>query len=181
LDILYESYAAQQFQEPPRPEIKALESLLQQVDHKMLNLFLAYWLSPHKQLPKALERSDEAAYRQFGEIALKLKLLKPLNLLVPGRGDAFLDLYLASRVDDLVDLTEALIEVEETACLARLTGYVSELSGKELKKLAKLIEAESDTPESFHLAIERAITALPQKKGIKAVLRAVWPRSSDKE
>ena len=136
LDVLYESYAVRNFAEPPRQEIKDLEELLQKVDHRMLNLFLAYWASPRKQLPKVLERSDEADYRQFGEIALKLELLKPLSLLVPGRGETFLDLYLAHRVDDLVDLTEVLIEAEEIACLSRLVDYVSKLSGKELKKLS---------------------------------------------
>ena len=153
---------------------------MQQVDHGMLTLFSAYWASPRKQLPKALERADEADYRQFGDIALKLKLLKPLSLLVPGRGDTFLDLYFAYRVDDLVDLTEALIEAEEIACLSRLADYVSKLSGKELKKLSKLIEEEADTPESFCSAVERAIAALPQNKGVKGVLRAIWRRSPEK-
>lgn len=181
LDVLYESYAARNFEEPPRQETKDLEELLQKVNHPLLNLFLAYWISPRKQLPKALERADEADYGQFGQIALKLNLLKPLHLLVPGRGDAFLDLYLASDVDDLVDLTERLLEVEETACLSRLAGYVSTLSGKELKKLSRLIEEQAGVPESFRLAVERAIAALPQKKGIKGMLGAIWPREADKK
>jgi hypothetical protein len=181
LDVLYESYAARNFEEPPRQEIKDLEELLQKVDHPLLNLFLAYWISPRKQLPRALERADEADYRQFGQIVLKLDLLKPLNLLVPGRGDAFLDLYLASGVKDLVDLVETLLDVEETACLSRLTGYVSALSGKELKELSKLIEEQTEVPESFRLAVERAIAALPQKKGIKGVLGAIWRRPANEK
>jgi hypothetical protein len=181
LDVLYESYAARNFKEPPRQEIKDLEELLQKVDHPLLNLFLAYWISPRKRLPKTLERADEADYDQFCQIVLKLDLLKPLNLLVPGRGDAFLDLYLASGMDNLVDLTERLLEVEETACLSRLVSYVSALSGKELKKLSRLIEEQADVPESFRLAVERAIAALPQKKGVKGVLGAVWRRQADKK
>jgi hypothetical protein len=181
LDVLYESYAARNFEEPPRQEIKDLEELLQKVDHPLLNLFLAYWISPRKQLPKMLERAEEADYGQFGRIVLKLGLLKPLNLLVPGRGDAFLDLYLTSGMDNLVDLTERLLEVKETACLSRLSSYVSPLSGKELKKLSRLIEEQAGAPESFRLAVERAIAALPPKKGIKGVLGAMWHREADKK
>jgi hypothetical protein len=179
LDVLYESYAAQKFAEPPRPEVKALETLLQQAHHPMLSLFVAYWLSPRKQLPKALTRADETDYRQFGALAMKLDLVKPLKLLVPGRGDAFLDLYLTAGVD-MVELSKTLIEVEETACMVRLANYVSNLPGKKLKKLAKLIEEESKIPEAFHTAVEQAIAALPQNGGIKGVLRAIMRRPPKK-
>ncbi len=142
----------------------------------MLRLFLAYWTSPRRQLPKALEQSKEAEYRQFGEIALRLKLVKPFKLLLSGRGEAFLDLYLASGLDDLLELTEELIQAGETTCLSRLTGYVSSLPGKELKKLARLIDKQPGIPKPFQTAVEQAIAALPPKKGLKGALRAVWRR-----
>ncbi len=181
LDILYDSYAAQQFREPPREEVKALAALLAQTDHVMLRLFWAYWSNPRKLLPRQLELVDEATYRQFGTIALRLKLVEPFNLLRPGRAETFLDLYLASGGDDLPELVEALIEVKETACLARLTSYVPKLSEKELKKLAGLIDKQPNIPEPFQVALEQAIAALPPKKGVKGVLRAVWRRLPGRE
>ncbi len=182
LEILYKTYAAQQFEEPPRAELKALKSILEEVDHKLLRLFLAYWASPRRQLPKALKRSNEAEYRQFGEIALRLKLVKPFKLLLPGRGEAFIDLYLASSdLDDLLELTEALIDAGETTCLSRLTGYVSSLPGKELRKLGKLIDKQSGIPKSFQAAVEQALAALPPQKGVKGMLRAVWRRLPGRE
>ncbi|MBN1993205.1 MAG: hypothetical protein JW953_10915 [Anaerolineae bacterium] len=180
LEILYESYAAQEFAEPPRPEIKALAQLLQHTHHGLLNLFLIYWSSPRKQLPKALERADEADYRRFGEIALNLKLLKPLHLLAPGRGNVFLDLYLASGENDWVDLVEALLENGEAACLSRLTNRVGQLPAKDLKKLAGLIDNYPDPPELFRRAVEQTLIALPRQKGIKGMLQTMWGRGEDK-
>jgi hypothetical protein len=175
-DSLYAGYAAQDFEEPPREEVKALESLFEQVDYPLLRLFWAYWHSPRKGLPRELERVDGGTYRQFGEIALRLELVEPLRLLVPKRGEAFLDLYLAPDVEDLVGLVEALMEVEETACLSRLAGYVPSLSAKDLKKLARLIEKQPDTSESLQLAVEEAMAVPPPEKGIKGVLRRVRRR-----
>ncbi|MBN1220345.1 MAG: hypothetical protein JXM69_15555 [Anaerolineae bacterium] len=176
LDILYQSYAAEKFKEPPGREVKALADLLQTAHHPLLNLFVAYWRSPHKQLPRALERADEADYRRFGGIGLELKLLKPLDLLVPGRGDAFLDLYPATNENDIVELVKTLLEIKEPACLVRLADQVAKLSGKNLKKLAKLIDDQPDIPESFCQAAEQALAAQPQKKSVREKLRSIWQR-----
>jgi hypothetical protein len=170
-DGLYASYAARNFEEPSQEEVKALGSILGKVDHQLLRLFWASWHDPHKQLPKELERVGEAEYRQFAEIALRLESLDPFSLLIPGHGDAFLDLYLASGVDDLVDLVKALIKVEETACLSRLADYVPKLSRKDLKQLARLIARQADTPEPFRSAVEAASAASPPSKGVRRMLQ----------
>jgi hypothetical protein len=178
-EALYESYAAHKFNKPPKDEIKALESFLKQFDHKLLSLFWAYWDHPRKTLPKELKQANEATYRQFGKIALDLELLKPVDLLIPGYGRAFLDLYLATTPDNLVDLVEALIEVEETDSLPRLIDYLPTLSGQELRQLNKLIDEEENIkniPEPFHQAVYQALTAQPQDRGIKGTLRKMWRR-----
>jgi hypothetical protein len=142
----------------------------------MLDLFVAYWHSPDKQLPKALAQASEADYRRFGEITLDLGLLKPLSLLVPGHGDIFLDLYPARDREDMMGLVERLIEIKETACLSRVADRVGQLSGKELKKVARLIEEEPKIPEPFRLAVEQAMAARPPKRGIKDALQSIWHR-----
>jgi hypothetical protein len=176
LNALYESYEAEQFKTPARSELKALEPLLEQADHKLLRLFLAYWQNERKQLSEILKWAEEADYRRFGELALKFELIKPFNLLMPGRGDQFLDLYLNRHVDNLLDLAEALIQANETACLSRLNSYVSHLERRELNKLNKLIEDQADTPQQFRQAVAKAIAALPEEGGVKGMLKAVWRR-----
>lgn len=176
LDLLYESYAAEKFKEPAREEIKGLNGLLEHSEHELLRLGLAYWRNPKKELPAALDRASEAAYRQFGAAILPLNLVEPLSLLRRGRGPAFLDLYLPNREVDLVELSTALVEAEEASSLDRLTGYVSKLEGKELKHLAKLIDDQPEIPAAFVTAVEQAVAAQPPEEGLKGLLRAVWRR-----
>jgi len=176
LDILYESYAAEDFKEPPKQEIKALDPLLEKNDHKMLHLFLAYWASPRNELPKALKWAEEGDYHRFGEIALRLNLVEPFRLLIPGRGDAFLDIYLASNRIEVPELVDALMEAEEFDCVSRLTNYVPKLSPKELKKLHKLIDDQAEIPQPFQQAVAKAIAALPPETGLKAKLKSLFGR-----
>jgi hypothetical protein len=176
MDRLYESYAADKFEKPPRGEVKALEDLLKKADHGLLRLVWAYWSDARKQLPGELERASEAEYRRFADSALRLELVEPFDLLVPGRGDAFLDLYLPGGIHDIIGLVEALIHARETACLARLANAVPKLAGGDLDKLAHIVDKQRDVPESFRRAVEEASAASPPEGGVRRLLRAVWRR-----
>lgn len=176
LEVLYSSYQAEEFKEPSKQEVKAMEALLERADHPILRLVLAYWDNPRKQLPKALERAEEGDYRKFVTHALQWELIDPLALVVPGRGDAFLDLYLTPTLDDLPDLVESLIEINGFSSLERLTLHVPKQSRKNLKKLQKLIDDQAEVPESFRQAVLRAIKALPPEGGIKGALKSVWKK-----
>lgn len=179
LEALLTSYAIESFKQPAGAELKALETLVDQSEPPLLRLFLAYWRNPQRHLPQALEQADEATYRQFAEIALRLELVKPASLLRPGRVDAFLDMYLAGQVEDWVDLAEALLEIKEPAALSRLTGLVRSLPPKELKRLAQLVKGRASIPDSFQAAVQEAVAALPAESGLKERLQAVWRRISD--
>ncbi len=176
LAALYDSYQAQSFAEPPPAELKALEQLLETTPQPLLALFVAYWRSPRRRLPAALEAADDETYRQFGQIALNLELVEPMRLLRPGRGAMFLDLYLASEGKEWSDLVAALIEAGEARHLGRLSGRVGIWSGRELTRVAKLIDDQAAVPESFKDAVEQAIAALPPKRNIRALIRAAWRR-----
>jgi hypothetical protein len=180
LERLYESYAAQGFDRPSRSELKALTAVLEQSEHRLLGLLVTHWTESGKQLARALRRLDEETYRQFGQVALQHRLTKPLNLLVPGHGNNFLDLYLSDVCEDLAELTEALIQVEETACLARLSDKLAPLSHKELAKIAKLIEDRADVPAAFREAVVEARAALPPQRSLKGMLKAILPGQSGK-
>jgi hypothetical protein len=180
LETLHASFAAASFKEPPSAELEALEMVLDQSEQPLLRLFLAYWRSPQHHLLQALEQTDEVTYRQFGETALRLKLVKPPTLLRPGRINAFLDLYLAGQVEDLADVAEALLEIEGPEALARLTGSVQTLPPQELKRLAQLVNSRSNIPESFQVAVQEAMAVLPTESGLKGHLQAAWRRISGK-
>jgi hypothetical protein len=173
VEVLYDSYDAQNFVEPSRDELKALDQLLKKTDHPMLRLFYAYWSSRRKQFPRELEQLSEADYRRFSEIALRRHLVAPLSLVGPGRGQAFLDIYLPLERPDLLELTEALIEAEETNSLSRLAPEVRKLPDKPLRKLAKLVDKHTDIPRPFRQAVDEAIAALPEQTGFKRLIGAV--------
>jgi hypothetical protein len=151
--------------------------LLEQVEQPDLRLFLAYWRSRHEQLPRELMRAGDDLYRRFCRTALELKLVRPLELLAPGKENAFLDLYLAvGGGDDIVDLAKKLLEIKEPACLVRLEDSVPRLSRKALRKLEKLASKYPETPVSFRRAVEKALAARPRKRGIAGLLQEVWER-----
>lgn len=181
LNALYDSYAETAFKEPPGDELKALEKVLADTEHPLLPLFLAYWRNPRQRLPQALEQADEAAYRQFAETALTLKLLDPLNLLSRGKEDIFLELYLATGAENMAELAEALLELDAPATLAHLNDYVAKLPAKELKRLADLVEDRTDIPDSFQAALKKAIAALPPERSLTDKLQALWQRVSRRE
>lgn len=176
LEVLYRSYGAQNFREPARQEIKAMETLLEKANHNMLRLFLAYWDNPRKHLPRALQLANEADYRQFVQLAFQHQLVDPLLLVAPGKGDAFLDLYPAQKSDTLPELAEALLEAGEAACLERLSRQVFGQPRKALNKLRRLIESQPGIPEPFQQAVTQAIAKLPPEGGLKGMLRSVFDK-----
>ncbi len=175
VNILYDSYAAENFKEPSRQEVKAVEKLLEQVNHTMLRLFVAYWVNPRKELPKALKWADQSDYHQFGKTALELRLVKPLNLYIEGRVDDFLAVYLPFGVDDLPELAETLMAEGEFDSLPRLNAQISKASRKDLNKLARLVaEFDEQTPATFGQAVDQAIAALPPEQGLAGKIKSVW-------
>ncbi len=174
VEILYDSYAAENFTEPSKGEIKAVDKLLEQVTHPMFYLFVAYWNNPKKELPKALNRAETADYRHFVETALKLKLVKPFTMLLPTRTDDFLDIYLAQPGPNITDLAEELIELEQFDHLSQLNSFLSNLSRKEINKLARLAVKQEEIPESFQTAVDQAIAALPPEKGLMGKIKSLW-------
>lgn len=173
---LYESYAADHFAAPPVNEVKALESLLAEAPHALLSLFVALWVSPRRQLLEALQTATEADYRHFVETVFTLRLIDPLKLLVSGRSQPFLDIYLKSNEVVWPDLAETLVAVGETAGLSRLAKQAATLSRRELQVWAAVAETTPEVPADFREAVEQAVVALPPEGGLKGLLKAAWRR-----
>jgi hypothetical protein len=173
---LYESYAADHFAAPPTDELKALPALLAETPHGLLSLFVALWVSPRRQLPAALQTAAEADYRHFVETVLPLGLIDPLKLLVSGRGQPFLDIYLKSNEVEWPDLAETLVAVGETTGLSRLAKRATALSRRELQAWAAVAGTAPEVPADFREAVTQALAALPPEGGLKGLLKAAWRR-----
>ena len=168
--------------------------LLQQNNHQGLDLLLAYW-SDRKELQHALEQLNEEMYRQFVRKifqcyttnrlillipkavreTLHFETATPLALLVPGKGCAFVEVYLETyppEERDWTGLVGALLETEEAHCLSQVVPDMRGLKAKELRALEKIVRKEIDLPEPFRQAVLQATAALPhQEHGLKEVFR----------
>jgi len=176
LDVLYRVYTTLGFQAPQRAELQALGTVLQRTAHRALGLLHACWTGQHQILRQRLEELSEEDYRQFVQTALHYDIGEPLTCLIPGRGDVFLDLYLAfnaNRDQDLIAVVQAVLATGEASHLSRLIPYIPEQSARTLRTIAKILSRRADIPESFRWAVHNAITALPPEKGWRGLLRAL--------
>lgn len=168
LGALYQAYASQSFRAPQTLEVQALEAVLRDGDHPDLRLLHACWTGQREQLREELSHLDTERYRRCVETAIRFRLTEPLSLLIAGRGELFLDLYLASHGyvgGNLVALVRALISSGEAACLTRLAPHLSHFSHGELRTLKKMIHQWPEIPESFLEAVTEAAAALPPEEG----------------
>jgi hypothetical protein len=174
LEALYEAYTARRLRAPEREETQALGALLRQADHHPLRLVYLCWTDQRTQLHQALEQLPQSDYRTFLQTALRFRFIDPLLLLVPGKGDLFLALYLqpgTGGVENLGALVRALTGAGEFASLAQLSPYITGRSGNELRSLQKFIEKTPGVPESFRQTVDEAVTATPPPQGMRDRLR----------
>ena len=173
-ETLYRAYESQGFHAPPQEEIGAIDWLLQRADHVFLRLLRICWMDQRNALRVELQLLGEDEYRRFVQTALRFDLVGPWALPVSGRGDAFLDQYLAldgPPERDLVALVQALLEIGEASCLSRLIPYVQAQPEQALRALAKTIARQPVVPEPFRRAVDEAVAALPPRRtGLWAAL-----------
>lgn len=166
-ETLYRAYESQGFHAPPQEEIQAIDWLLQRADHVSLRLLHICWTDQRNALRIELQLLSEDEYRRFVQTALRFDLVGPWALPVPGRGDAFLDQYLAPDDPpecDLVALVRSLLEVGEVVCLSRLTSYIQAQPEQELRALAKIVAGQPGIPDPFRRAVDEAVAALPPRR-----------------
>ncbi|MBM3239017.1 hypothetical protein FJZ31_22215 [Candidatus Poribacteria bacterium] len=176
LDVLNAVYVAQNYRSPQRKEVEALGTLLQQADHPTLRLLHVCWTGQHTQLRHKLERLNEEEYRQFVQNALRFGLMEPLSLLLPGKGEEFVDWYITlipAQTRDWVSFVKTLLGMGEVNCLGRLVPHVSGWSARELQIVERLLRRRTDAPESFQHALREALTAIPNPRGIKDFLKSL--------
>jgi hypothetical protein len=164
LEVLYRIYEAQGFRAPQSDEIQAIGRLLHRADHVYLRLIHLCWTGQADSLHIELQLLKEHEYRQFVRMALQRGIVELWRLPVPGRGDAFLDQYLAPGGPagyDLSALVRTLSRVGESACLSRLSALVHAQPEHEVRDMARFIVKQPDIPEPFRKAVGDALAALP--------------------
>jgi hypothetical protein len=174
LQTLYQVYETLGFREPPREELQALGTMLQHTEHRALALVHACWTRQRKQLYQGLESLSEDEYRRFVQTALRGGLVEPLACLIPGKGEAFLEVYLASgavREQSLGAVVQAVLEAGESASLPRLMSYLPGQSARELRLIEKTLDKRPEVPEPFKRTVSEAIAALPPaRRGLRGLL-----------
>jgi hypothetical protein len=175
--VLYQVYETLGFRAPQREEVQALGMILRHTEHRALRLLHTCWAGQLAQLRQELACLHEGDYRQFVQTALRCGLGEPLACLIPGHGEAFVELYLASgtmRGHSFVALVHALLAAGESACLVQLAPYVSEQSMRELRALEKVSAAQPNVPAPFRQAVSAALAKLPPPTGFKGLLHALF-------
>ncbi len=166
-ETLYLAYESQGARAPRHEEIQAIDWLLQRVDHASLRLLYACWTGQRDELYRELQLLNKDEYYKFVQTALRSRIVEPWTLPVPGRGDTFLDLYLATGGPgeyELAALVRALLRARETSCLSRLTPYVKMQPEQELRALEEIVAGQPETPGPFQRAVGDAVAALPPRR-----------------
>jgi hypothetical protein len=168
-EVLYGVYARAWADRPAKAELAALAGLLQEVDHRPLRLLHAAWTGQHQALRQELATLSDEGYRAFVGPALDAGLARREELLVPGHGEALVDLCrppLHHDPEGLVRLAQALLKAGEAEALEGLAEPVRSQSKKTLRALQGLAKRHPETPVAFCEALTAALTALPPKPGL---------------
>lgn len=179
LDLVYQTYVAQHFQVPQRPERRALARVLRQAEHLPLRLLLAAWTGQRRPLQQEVAHLPVGAYQDFVHLALRARLAPALTFLIVGREDAFLDATLGAGLltpAALRAVVRAVLARGHAASLERLAPHVTRLSPPEIRHLARLCTAHPDIPPRLQEAVQHAYATLPPQ-GMRGWLARWWRTS----
>jgi DnaJ-domain-containing protein 1 len=178
MEALYRAYESQEFRVPQPEEVQAIDWLLWRDDHAFLRLLHICWTDQRDALYRELQILSDDQYRRFIQTALRFGFVETWALPVPGRGNAFLDVYLdtgSSAEVGLAALVRALLRVGESSCLERLVPRVQSQPEPELRVLARIVAKRPGIPKPFRHAVGDAVAALPPRRtGLLAQLVDDW-------
>jgi hypothetical protein len=140
--------------------LRALDDLLQGVQHPLLGVLLAAWTGRRQALCRGLETLDDVAYCSFAERALAVGLVAPLDLAAAGHGEALIALYFATVEEhrqDLVALVKALLEVGEAEALVALVPHLAGRPRRVRKRLARFLRRQQGVPAAFQEGVAEAL------------------------
>lgn len=173
VETLYQVYVSAQGWAPRRAERRALSALLDHTEHHGLRLLHACWTGQQPALQQALAPLSVEAYGEFVAMAKRTGLVSPLALLIPGRGDAFVNAAVDAallRRPGLLAIVRALLAAGEGNSLVHLAPYVAHGTPPEIRALAHLISTHTAIPARFGDAVHTMSQSLPPLRGVQAWL-----------
>jgi len=176
LNALYSVYDDGKCQPPSSNEIQSLGNLLKNNHHVGLSFLHACWMNQYNQIRDILKKLDEVQYRNYVEKAIKFRLVKSTELLIPDRGKIFLDLYFSLREPNQINwvsLVQSILEIDDIEQLSKLAPYVDKWSPNDLHSVEKLLVGV-EIPETFQKTFNQCLNMIPkerEKKGKKGFLR----------
>ena len=178
LKVLHETYAAARFAQPPREELSDLARFLQQAPDPLLGLLNALWqddLNAQRQAGSSIPADD---YQKVVTRLLKHGWSKPLVLVQPDRGQAFVTALLASgnpQAVPLLELVGRLREFDDQAAIDSLVPLLPEQSLDSLKALRRMCKSSRTISPGFRRALDAAYQEILANSGIGTRLRNMLP------
>ena len=167
---------------PNRVEIDALGKFLKQFDHLHLRLLHACWKHQREPLRGALLELSDNKYREFIASALRWNLTSPEHFIVNGRGELFLDIYLAHfQPDDkqIFRIAQDLIEAGDANSLSHLSPVLLSLSPGTLRALRKLVSRSDAVPVDFSQALAEQAEVILLGEGIFGRLKGWFGKGEE--
>jgi hypothetical protein len=172
---LKESFGSARFARPADEELADLSRLLQQAPDQRLALLHAVWTGDVGAQRLAAGAITPDDYEKMVAWLLQYRMPKPLPLVQPERGQAFVAALLASADPDSVplpDLVERLVENREQAALDALAPSLSDQPLDVLKEIRRICKSSQSVSRGFKNALERSYTDALSKSGVMTRLRS---------
>ena len=161
-DFLALAYRQQQFAMPESAELEQLARLLEQVEHRALQLLHALWSGNAAGARTILAGESEAAYNQYVRIFLTYHVGSPVSLIVQPYAQVFVQQYLSlpqrpyPEVDKII---AALAEMKAESALGALTPALEHSGQESLQAILKYCRTNKSVPNSFRQAVQAQLSA----------------------
>jgi hypothetical protein len=164
---LYDGYAAAT-ERPSQAEQDELAQLLREHDDTGLRLWLTSCRGDREEMAHRLSALPEDDYRHFVRSVLRQHLVRPAQLVVPGRGNTVVQAVVDGGLADdwaLPELIEQLIASEEQTSVTALIPVLHQQQPRTLRRLTSLVgQHRQGLPERFVEAVSEAAKGAPRKR-----------------
>jgi len=163
LHLLSQCYADTGFARPSQQEVDALGRLFSRVSDPQLQFVYMCWMGDNMRLARHLESLSGPQYRQLVQFAIRHQLIDPLNLLVSGHAEVFLDVYLQHVVPETIAiprLVQAIVRVGAASTLRAIADLIFCCKREDLEAVSRIVEGKPKIPDEFIEALKRRLSQI---------------------